>query len=164
MQNLHSSVSKAMNEKLKGLLEKHKIAENKMRVLEEGLQKQKLEVRELLHYPGFPVDYEVKQSLKREFLSPFYTHPHGYRMCLCVYTNGDGSGKRTHISVYACMMQGPFDEYLKWPFQEKVTVQIVNQAGDHDHVEETISYTAAKSNKKHFTNSTTSPSNIDYKM
>ena len=37
-------------------------------------------------------------------------------------------------------MQGPFDKYLKWPFRGEITIQVVNQAGDHNHVEMTIPY------------------------
>ena len=37
-------------------------------------------------------------------------------------------------------MKGPFDDHLKWPFRGEITIQIVNQDGDHDHVEETIPY------------------------
>ena len=36
------------------------------------------------------------------------------------------------------MMQGPFDDYLKWPFRGEITIQIVNQVGDHGHVEKII--------------------------
>ena len=38
------------------------------------------------------------------------------------------------------MMRGPFDDYLKWPFRGEVTIQIVNQVGDHDHVERIITF------------------------
>ena len=44
------------------------------------------------------------------------------------------------MSIFTCIMQGPFDDYLKWPFRSEITIQVVNQAGDHDHVEKTIHY------------------------
>ena len=37
-------------------------------------------------------------------------------------------------------MKGQFDDHLKWPFRGEITIQIVNQDGDHDHVEKTIPY------------------------
>ena len=37
-------------------------------------------------------------------------------------------------------MRGEYDHHLKWPFRGEITVQIVNQAGDHRHVEKTIHY------------------------
>ena len=53
-----------------------------------------------------------------------------------------GSGKGTHLSIYTHLMKGQFDDHLKWPFRGEITIQIVNQDGDHDHVEETIHCTA----------------------
>ena len=43
---------------------------------------------------------------------PFYTHTHGYRMCIRVDAKGNGDGKGTHLSVFANLMEGPFDDYL----------------------------------------------------
>jgi hypothetical protein len=37
-------------------------------------------------------------------------------------------------------MRGGYDDYLKWPFRGEITIQIVNQAGDHSHVERVIPY------------------------
>ena len=73
-------------------------------------------------------------------MSSFYTHSHGYCMCISVYTRGEGSGKGTHVTIGTCLMQGPYDDHLKWPFRGEITLQIVNQAGDHSHVEKTIHY------------------------
>ena len=89
--------------------------------------------------PGTPLEFRVKwPSDKHVALSPaFYTHPHGYRMCVEVYPNGDVKGKGSHVSIFTCLMEGPFDEYLKWPFRGEITIQIVNQAGDRDHKEKT---------------------------
>ena len=44
------------------------------------------------------------------------------------------------VSIFTCLMQGPYDDHLKWPFRGEITIQIVNQAGDHSHVEMTIRY------------------------
>ena len=76
----------------------------------------KLEMLQLVSQSGFPVDYQVKQTDEEVHLPDFYTHPHGYQMCVCVYPNGNGDGKGTHVPVFTYMMQGPFDDYLKWPF------------------------------------------------
>ena len=97
----------------------------------------KLEVQQLISQSGFPVDYHVKLTDENVvYLPPFYTHPRGYRMCVRV-RRAEG----THVSIFICVMQGPFDDYLKWPFRGEITIQIVNQVGDHDHVEVVISYT-----------------------
>ncbi len=60
---------------------------------------------------------------------PFYTSPHGYRLCLRAYLFGDGSGKGTHISLFIVVMKSEYDDLLAWPFQHKVTLTLINQ--DH---------------------------------
>jgi len=61
--------------------------------------------------------------------TPFYTSRHGYKMCAHVYLNGDGLGKGTHLSFFFVIMRGPFDALLVWPFKQKVTLTLINQAG-----------------------------------
>ena len=40
------------------------------------------------------------------FYSPlFYTFRHGYKMCARMYRNGDGMGKRTHISLFFAVQE-----------------------------------------------------------
>ena len=78
--------------------------------------------------------------LKNVCLPPFYTHSHGYKFCVDVLPQGYGDGKGTHVSIYTNLMKGQFDDHLKWPFRRDITIQIVNQDGDHDHVEGTILY------------------------
>ena len=68
---------------------------------------------------------------------PFYTSRHGYKMCARVYLNGDGMGKGTHLSLFFVVMKGPFDALLSWPFKQKVTMTIINQAGKK-HVTDTF--------------------------
>ena len=113
-------------------------------------EKQKKEVAALkeemqqlrLTVGGLPIDFKVNYASKEEeiYTPSFYTHPHGYRMYIRVDPKGFGDGKGTHVSVFTCLMKGPFDDHLKWPFRGEITIQIVNQDGDHDHVEKTIHY------------------------
>ena len=108
---------------------------------EEEVQTLKKKVHELeLQHAEFPVDFYVEQNDDDVYLPTFYTHPHGYRMCVDVKPNGCGDGEGTHVSIFTYMMQGPFDDHLKWPFRGVITIQIVNRAGDHDHFEKTIIY------------------------
>ena len=87
-------------------------------------------------------NFERHKKQNLVWYSPaFYTHPQGYRMCLRVYPNGTGRGLRTQVSIYTCLMQGPFDGGLKWPFRGDLTIQIVNQDGDNKHLEKVIPYT-----------------------
>jgi TNF receptor-associated factor 4 len=59
--------------------------------------------------------------------SPFYTHPHGYKMCLEIYAYGNGDGEGTHVSVFVYLMRGEFDFLLKWPFVGGVIVRLLSQ-------------------------------------
>ena len=48
---------------------------------------------------------------------------------------------RAHISVFAHLMQGKFDDQLTWPFQGHVTVAMLNQLEDNNHTTKTIPFT-----------------------
>ena len=62
---------------------------------------------------------------------PFYTEQKkgGYKVCLFLYLDGDGSGKGTHLSFYVAVMKGEHDALLTWPFKQKVTLILEDQ--DH---------------------------------
>ena len=59
---------------------------------------------------------------------PFYTSKNGYKACIKVYLNGDGIGHETHLSVCFVLMKGEFDALLKWPFDHKVSLILVDQS------------------------------------
>ena len=61
------------------------------------------------------------------FSSPFYTHTHGYKLCLVIYPNGRGDGSDTHVSMFIRLMQGEFDDELDWPFIGNITIELLNQ-------------------------------------
>jgi len=58
---------------------------------------------------------------------PFYTGRNGYKMCIRAYLNGDGSGERTHLSIFFVIMKGEYDPLLRWPFEHKVSLVLVDQ-------------------------------------
>jgi TNF receptor-associated factor 2/TNF receptor-associated factor 3 len=60
---------------------------------------------------------------------PFYTGRNGYKMCIRAYLNGDGIGYNTHVSIFFVLMKGEYDPLLKWPFDYKVSLILVDQ--DH---------------------------------
>ena len=65
---------------------------------------------------------------------PFYSQPAGYKMRLCVYPAGDINSE--FLSLYFVLMRGPFDEILKWPFCERVTLTLINVHGGLNLVKE----------------------------
>ena len=58
---------------------------------------------------------------------PFYTGRNGYKMCIRAYLNGDGSVEGTHISIFFVIMKGEYDPLLQWPFDNKVSLVLVDQ-------------------------------------
>ena len=63
---------------------------------------------------------------------PFYTSPHGYRMCIRAYLNGDGIGKGSHVSVFLVLMRSEHDSLLSWPFKQSVRFTLINHSsGDN---------------------------------
>ncbi|NXA58540.1 TRAF2 factor, partial [Mohoua ochrocephala] len=63
----------------------------------------------------------------------FYTAKYGYKVCLRVYLNGDGTGKGTHMSLFFVVMKGDYDALLPWPFRHKVTFMLLDQ-NNREHV------------------------------
>ena len=87
---------------------------------------------------------EIKSKKKNDvdwYSPPFHTHTHGYRMFITVDANGNGDGEGTHLSVFAYLMQGPYDDDLLWPFQGTITIQLLNQLEDGNHHTRTINFT-----------------------
>ena len=69
------------------------------------------------------------------YSAPFYTSRFGYKLCLRVYLDGDGSGKGRYISYFLTIMKGEYDALLEWPFQHMVTMTLVNQKGNNNIVQ-----------------------------
>ena len=46
------------------------------------------------------------------YSAPSYTSRFGYKLCLRLYMDGDGSGKGTHLSFFLMMMKGEYDALL----------------------------------------------------
>ena len=143
MTELQQSIQKLEKEKkqqYQELSHKQKIADDKIRAHKGEEQQLRLDLQQLINTSEKLLEFRVKYTTEKVYSPVFYTHTHGYRMCVCVDPSGYGDGKGTHVSIFTFTMRGPFDDYLKWPFRGSVTIQLVNQAGDHDHVEETIAY------------------------
>ena len=61
-------------------------------------------------------------------------------MCIGVYANGRGRGAGTHVTVSVHLMRGEYDDWLVWPFRGDITIQVMNQNSDQDHVEMTVPF------------------------
>ena len=61
------------------------------------------------------------------YSAPFYTSRHGYKLCLRLYMDGDGSGKGSHLSFFLTVMRGEFDSLLQWPIKQTVSLIVLDQ-------------------------------------
>ena len=91
----------------------------------------------------FNIDNFEQHKIKNDsWFSPhFWTHPHGYRMCLRVLANGEGQLEGHYVSVLLHMMKGKFDDLLEWPFRGIITIQLLDQEGEEDHWTQEIHFT-----------------------
>jgi len=48
-------------------------------------------------------------------------------MFVRAYLDGDGSGKSTHLSLFFVLARGNFDALLRWPFNQRVTMTLLDQ-------------------------------------
>ena len=77
-------------------------------------------------------DFTLTEFTKRKqfnnvcYSPPFYEYEQGYKMLLHVFMNGQQSARATHISVYAHLMKGEYDDDLDWPFEGIITVELLN--------------------------------------
>ena len=83
---------------------------------------------------------EKKQADETCFSPPFYTHIGGYKVCLKVYANGDEDGRGSHVSIYAHLIRGEYDDELEWPFEGSITVDLLNQKEDKRHCSKTYKF------------------------
>ena len=69
------------------------------------------------------------------YSAPFYTSRFGYKLCLRLYMDGDGSGKGTHLSFFLTIIKGEYDALLPWPFSQMVTLMLLDQSsGSKKHI------------------------------
>ena len=83
---------------------------------------------------------EHKENDSQWYSEPFYTHDHGYKMCLRVDVNGYDKASGSHLSLFTCFMKGEFDSQLSWPFYGQIVVELLNQNADNNHHKYTIYY------------------------
>ena len=81
-----------------------------------------------------PVGLQTRDSVVRSHRkrpnsvdSRYYVSRNGYKMCIRAYLNGDGSGYKTHLSLFFVLMKGEYDALLRWPFDYKVSMILVGK-------------------------------------
>ena len=62
-------------------------------------------------------------------------------MRLWVFPNGYGNEEGKYMSVFTCLVSGENDDRLRWPLRGSITIQLLDQSGGVNHMENTICYT-----------------------
>ena len=86
-----------------------------------------------------PSFHSMKEKDLLFYGTPIYTHRGGYKLCPYVRPNGDGAGKRTHMSVHCVLMRGEHDDALPWPVEADVVLEMLNWRENKNHKRGTIS-------------------------
>ena len=55
-----------------------------------------------------------------------------------MHAYGYGSGKGSHLSIFAIIMKGQHDDCLQWPFTDTIIIELLNWLEDKGHYKETI--------------------------
>ena len=142
---IHISLLKSNN---KHLLEENQKLEQQVAEQKQQIVKQTQDIQALQSQTPMlcPIQFVMTDFEKHKIecdpwhSSPFYTHPKGYKMCLCVTANGQAKGAGTHTSIHIYLMRGEFDDQLKWPFRGDITIKLLNQEGDEGHHEKTVGF------------------------
>ncbi|XP_004074805.1 TNF receptor-associated factor 2 [Oryzias latipes] len=132
-------------EKIENLSNKIRQLERSLTVKDLQLSEAEQMVRELQYctYDGIFVWKITDFSHRRQeavsgrapamFSPAFYSSKYGYKMCLRLYLNGDGTGRGTHLSLFFVVMRSKYDALLKWPFSQKVTLMLLDQ-NNREHI------------------------------
>ena len=95
------------------------------------------------HLRILPVDivmdgFAVKQRDESSWLSePFYTCLQGYKMTLSV------KAEKSHLSVFAYIMKGEYDDQLEWPYRGSILIQLLDQEDTKKYVIRLLSFNNA---------------------
>ena len=87
-----------------------------------------------------PLYEQLKAKNNWWYSQVFYTSVRGFSFRICVIPNGhlNGDGHGTHVSVFYRPVVGNYDAQLKWPVTVTVSIQLLNQHADKNHITEEL--------------------------
>ena len=115
------------------------------------LKTQNFEIGQLLRTVGngtltwkiTEVSFRRKALLEKKVLHidspPFYTSVDGYKLCIRLHLTGE-MRHDDYMSVSIVILEGEYDDILKWPFEAKVSMQLLSlSSSTHPHLEDSCS-------------------------
>jgi len=137
----HEVVEQRREEQIKSLEVQSQQQVERIGKLEQQLKEKEQELEQLNMKLGMPPFHftmsnfnQLKTKRTNWYSPPMYTHSHGYKFCIEVYPSGRSMARNTHVSVYLYSMSGDFDATLQWPAKFTITLQLLNQHRDQDHI------------------------------
>lgn len=129
-------MNKAVQEKVVQLETRLEQKDEQVRKLEDQLQKSTQRVVKLEKLNGLftVLNFQKMKNDGTSYGVYLYTHPGGYKVDFQIVPNGWRSGRGTHVSMQLCSCGGDNYDQLKWPAKCTVTLQLLNQHQDQDHV------------------------------
>ena len=120
------------DEKIKAELQK-KTQEHETQIRDLQQQVEVLQKNYILPVTIKMPDFKDRKDKTEEWSSsPLYTHSGGYKFYIRVLTAGlFGDG---YVTAFFFPMKGEFNSQLKWPVNCTITLQVLNQERDKDHV------------------------------
>ena len=114
-------------------------------------------------------NFNLWKTRNIHWLSPaMYTHPRGYKFCILVKPYGNYSmgswwrGEVYHVSVSFLPMSGKFDATLQWPAKFTITLQLLNQHRDRNHITVTKQFEWTETNgSQYFTEELLAHNNLE---
>ena len=88
---------------------------------------------ETLYIIEVPEVQQLRQVDVNGVAAPFFsfaidTDSYGYKFGVRVYLNGVGEGSGRYVSLFVHMMEGEYDDLLRWPFTGRVTLSILDRS------------------------------------
>lgn len=143
MRERDTAIEKMQGEFLRERLDKQKHIkelQHKVEQMEADLressenQKSRFFFRFPLHFTMSDFSKLRKETYNKWLSEPMGTHPKGYKFRIIVHPNGVGEGAGTHVSVSFAPHMTKFDSTRKWPVKCALTLQLMNQFHDQDHL------------------------------
>ena len=137
MKNEFSNLCKQMQldyDNVSRLIKKEKESrENDMVQISEEMSQVKCTRPGMVIWPVSNVEAHIEkassvQSKAKPLLGEaFYSEPYGYLLQPKIFFNGARLNDQAYISVFIQILKGPFDPVLKWPFEKRIRITLIEQ-------------------------------------
>ena len=129
--------------------------DEKQKTEHEQLKTEFVNLKSIICRPSwsFTMDNFSEEKAKDEWddwkSPPMYTHVCGYKFCIGIDANGFGSTRGKSVNVELCVMEGEYDDQLKWPVTARFTLELINHFEGGENKKCTLTVTWDKPDDKY---------------